>query len=238
MALSGAADARARLGSLVARPTVPPARASQHPSTGRESQQSGDACGPCVARRSRERVSGAACRHGSWSRPRRAAGRRPRRPASPQTRDAGHVGRSARRTVGLRHRQPRRPATVDECRHPVGHRPHDPQASDIGWALGSAAAARTRLWRPPTSTPVHSTRSPTNQRIGGCLQTDAQINGGNSGGPLLDSAGRVVGINCATFGRTGTGRGSGVNFALAIDMVARVTPKLILFGGPGGERTA
>lgn len=37
-----------------------------------------------------------------------------------------------------------------------------------------------------------------------CLQTDASINAGNSGGPLLDSFGRLVGVNTATFTRAGT----------------------------------
>jgi hypothetical protein len=44
------------------------------------------------------------------------------------------------------------------------------------------------------------------------LQTDTALNPGNSGGPLLDRAGRVVGINTLSF------RGSqGLNFAVAVD---------------------
>ena len=36
------------------------------------------------------------------------------------------------------------------------------------------------------------------------VQTDANINAGNSGGPLLDSFGRLVGINTASFTRSGS----------------------------------
>lgn len=47
--------------------------------------------------------------------------------------------------------------------------------------------------------------SPAGTRIVGCLQTDANINAGNSGGALLDSRGRLIGMNTATFTRKGTG---------------------------------
>jgi S1-C subfamily serine protease len=51
------------------------------------------------------------------------------------------------------------------------------------------------------------------QRLEGMIQTDAAINGGNSGGPLLDSNGSVVGINTAILGRTNIG----IGFALPIN---------------------
>ena len=60
--------------------------------------------------------------------------------------------------------------------------------------------------------------------------TDGHASAGNSGGPLLDSFGRLIGVNTATFTRQGTGRGSGVNFALPSDLVSRVVPRLIAFG--------
>jgi S1-C subfamily serine protease len=53
----------------------------------------------------------------------------------------------------------------------------------------------------------------------GAIQTDAAINHGNSGGPLLDSRGRVLGINAQI--QTTTGDGSGVGFAVSIDTVRR-----------------
>lgn len=52
-----------------------------------------------------------------------------------------------------------------------------------------------------------------NQRIEGMIQTDAAINGGNSGGPLLDSSGNVIGINTAIVGQTNLG----IGFALPIN---------------------
>jgi Do/DeqQ family serine protease len=60
------------------------------------------------------------------------------------------------------------------------------------------------------------------------IQTDAAINPGNSGGPLVDMAGRVVGINTAIFSRSG---GSlGIGFAVPANMV-RVVVNSALQGG-------
>ena len=53
----------------------------------------------------------------------------------------------------------------------------------------------------------------------GAIQTDAAINHGNSGGPLLDASGRVLGINAQI--QTTSGEGSGVGFAVPVDTVKR-----------------
>jgi S1-C subfamily serine protease len=53
--------------------------------------------------------------------------------------------------------------------------------------------------------------------IGDAIQTDAAINRGNSGGPLLDAHGRVIGINAQI--KTETGEGAGVGFAVPVDAV-------------------
>jgi putative serine protease PepD len=64
-------------------------------------------------------------------------------------------------------------------------------------------------------------------RGGTAIQTDASINPGNSGGPLVDGAGRVVGVNTqiATLGR-GSGN-IGIGFAIPVDRAADVAERLI-----------
>jgi S1-C subfamily serine protease len=58
----------------------------------------------------------------------------------------------------------------------------------------------------------------------GAIQTDAAINHGNSGGPLLDARGRVLGINAQI--QTSSGEGSGVGFAVSVDTVKRSLSQL------------
>ncbi|KAJ9691049.1 hypothetical protein PVL29_013289 [Vitis rotundifolia] len=78
--------------------------------------------------------------------------------------------------------------------------------------------------------------SPNGKAIRGAIQTDAAINSGNSGGPLINSYGHVIGVNTATFTRKGTGVSSGVNFAIPIDTVVRTVPYLIVYGTPYSNR--
>jgi S1-C subfamily serine protease len=67
-----------------------------------------------------------------------------------------------------------------------------------------------------------------NKVLRGVIQTDAAINRGNSGGPLLDSRGRLIGVNTAIFSPTGTS--AGVGLAIPVDKVLRVVPELIVSG--------
>lgn len=78
--------------------------------------------------------------------------------------------------------------------------------------------------------------SPNGQAIRGVIQTDAAINSGNSGGPLIDSYGHVIGVNTATFTRKGSGLSSGVNFAIPIDIVVLTIPNLIIYGTSTSNR--
>jgi len=65
-------------------------------------------------------------------------------------------------------------------------------------------------------------------QIHGVIQTDAAINPGNSGGALLDSAGRLIGINTAI--ATATGANTGVGFAVPVDTVNRIVPRILSEG--------
>ncbi len=58
------------------------------------------------------------------------------------------------------------------------------------------------------------------------LQTDASINPGNSGGPLLDMAGRVVGMNTAI-----RAKANSIGFAIPVNMIKELLPRLLADGG-------
>ena len=60
------------------------------------------------------------------------------------------------------------------------------------------------------------------------IQTDAAINHGNSGGPLFDARGRVIGINAQI--RSDSGSAEGVGFAVPIDSARRSMTQLIAAG--------
>ena len=70
--------------------------------------------------------------------------------------------------------------------------------------------------------------SPDRSFIGEIIQTDAAINRGNSGGPLLDLDGRVVGVNSAIVSPTGAS--AGIGYAIPASTLRRVVPELIRNG--------
>lgn len=65
-------------------------------------------------------------------------------------------------------------------------------------------------------------------KIHDMIQTDAAINQGNSGGPLINSSGEVIGMNTMIFSMSGSNAGLG--FAVPVDTIRRYVPQLIEHG--------
>ena len=91
-------------------------------------------------------------------------------------------------------------------------------------AIGSPFRLEGTLTTGVISAVGRSIESPNNFPIDGAIQTDAAINPGNSGGPLLDAAGRVIGINAQI--ATSSGANDGVGFAIAVDTAKKILPAL------------
>ncbi|HUX79290.1 MAG TPA: Do family serine endopeptidase [Alphaproteobacteria bacterium] len=71
-------------------------------------------------------------------------------------------------------------------------------------------------------------RSRSGDFIDGYIQTDASINLGNSGGPMFDMSGKVVGMNTAIF--TPTGASVGIGFAIPSEIVQKVVNQIRQYG--------
>jgi S1-C subfamily serine protease len=91
-------------------------------------------------------------------------------------------------------------------------------------AIGSPFGEEQSLSVGVISATERSIDSLTGFQTSGAIQTDAAINSGNSGGPLLNAAGEVLGINSQI--RTKSGDGSGVGFAVPVDTVSRSLQQL------------
>jgi S1-C subfamily serine protease len=91
-------------------------------------------------------------------------------------------------------------------------------------AIGSPFGEEQSLSVGVVSALHRSIDSLTNFKIGDAIQTDAAINHGNSGGPLLGEDGRVVGVN-SQIQSTGGG-GEGVGFAVPVETVKRSLAEL------------
>jgi len=74
-----------------------------------------------------------------------------------------------------------------------------------------------------------SIQAPNGRIIDDIIQTDASINHGNSGGPLLNNQGQIIGINTAIFSPNDTGN-YGIGFAIPADTVRRIADELVRLG--------
>ena len=72
--------------------------------------------------------------------------------------------------------------------------------------------------------------APNGYPIDHVIQTDAQINAGNSGGPLLNASGEVIGVNSQIARAGGAGGNVGIGFAVPSNTVKEVVAQLVATG--------
>src|ERR1700719_2115883 len=95
-------------------------------------------------------------------------------------------------------------------------------------AIGNPFGFQSTLTTGVVSSLWRTVQTGENTFIDEAIQTDAAINRGNSGGPLLNSHGEVIGINSAIYAPTGTT--AGIGFAIPVNTARRVAHDLMTEG--------
>jgi putative serine protease PepD len=97
------------------------------------------------------------------------------------------------------------------------------EVGEPAYAIGNPFGLNWTLTTGVVSALQRTIKSPNGTAITGAIQTDAALNPGNSGGPLLDAQGTVIGINSqivsGSSSATGEGGSSGVGFAISMATV-------------------
>jgi S1-C subfamily serine protease len=101
----------------------------------------------------------------------------------------------------------------------------DVRRGEIAIAIGNPLGFEHTVTAGIVSALGRSMRASTGRMIPDVIQTDAALNPGNSGGPLLNSRGEVIGINTAIIAQA-----QAICFAVAVDIASVVIPQLLRHG--------
>jgi putative serine protease PepD len=99
---------------------------------------------------------------------------------------------------------------------------------DVVVAIGSPFGLENSVTAGIVSALGRSMQAPNGYTINGAIQTDAAINHGNSGGPLLDLDGKVIGVNAQI--ESESGGNDGVGFAIPSSTVRSIVGQLLASG--------
>jgi putative serine protease PepD len=105
------------------------------------------------------------------------------------------------------------------------------QVGDAVYAIGNPYGLDETLTRGIVSAVDREIAAPDGAKINGAIQTDAALNPGNSGGPLLNERGEAIGVNSQIASEAARSEGSqpgstGVGFAIASDTVAQAVKRM------------
>jgi S1-C subfamily serine protease len=113
--------------------------------------------------------------------------------------------------------------------HPLQFAGSSVQVGDPAYAIGNPFGLDGTMTAGIISATGRSVQAPNGLSIPNAIQTDAPINHGNSGGPLLDRFGHVIGINSQIEGGT-VDANVGVGFAIPTATVRAIADQLIATG--------
>jgi protease Do-like 1, chloroplastic len=101
----------------------------------------------------------------------------------------------------------------------------DLEVGQTAYAIGNPFGQSLTFTHGIVSALDREINSITDRPISGVIQTDASLNPGNSGGPLLDREGRLIGVNTAI--SSPSGGSVGIGYAIPVDTVNQVVTDLI-----------